>query len=234
MTWDAALTPYRGESSVLGAAVMKLRLPGQYVDEETGRGGASSLTHPLYYNYNRDYDPATGRYTQVDPIGLAGGVNTYAYVGGNPVSYFDPDGLARQRDPNGQECIDLAGEITEGAREIRDKQKEYDEDAGELPERIGPGERRAETRRGHRSIINELITINKKKQKRYTEECGGGKEIYPELCPIPEQEEEDPLFEGLPPVPPFILPRINPRPGGGGPKPGLNGFPLPQLLMLGF
>lgn len=61
---------------------LDLRLPGQVFDAETG----------LHYNYFRDYDPATGRYVQSDPIGLQGGLNTYAYVGGNPVAYIDPTG----------------------------------------------------------------------------------------------------------------------------------------------
>ena len=66
-------------------SIMNLRYPGQYFDSETG----------LSYNYFRSYQATQGRYTQSDPIGLEGGLNRFGYVEGNPLSYFDPDGLCK-------------------------------------------------------------------------------------------------------------------------------------------
>ena len=61
-----------------------LRFPGQYFDEETD----------LHYNWNRYYDPESGRYSQTDLIGFEGGdVNLYRYVNNNPINLIDTDGL---------------------------------------------------------------------------------------------------------------------------------------------
>ena len=65
------------------AFVFNLRLPGQYEDAETG----------LYYNDHRYYDPQRGQYLTPDPLGLRGGINSYAYVANNPLKYVDPTGL---------------------------------------------------------------------------------------------------------------------------------------------
>jgi RHS repeat-associated protein len=65
------------------AVTVNLRFPGQYHDAETG----------LHYNWHRYYDPETGRYVTSDPIGQAGGLNTYLYGYANPVLFTDPFGL---------------------------------------------------------------------------------------------------------------------------------------------
>ena len=66
-----------------------LRFPGQYFDAETGYN----------YNYYRDFDPSVGRYVQSDPAGLAGGINSYTYVAGHPLTERDSKGLIGEKDP---------------------------------------------------------------------------------------------------------------------------------------
>ena len=66
----------------LAGHAQNLRMQGQYLDRETG----------LHYNLFRYYDPDCGRFTQQDPIGLAGGLNLYQYAP-NALGWVDPLGL---------------------------------------------------------------------------------------------------------------------------------------------
>ncbi len=81
--WAASYRPFGGADISVAEVTNNLRFPGQYFDEATG----------LHHNHFRDYDPETGRYLQPDPIGLAAGLNPYAYVVNNPLKRADPNGL---------------------------------------------------------------------------------------------------------------------------------------------
>ena len=78
-TWGKSREEWR---SAQQTREQNLRFQGQYLDRETG----------LHYNTFRFFDPEVGRFTQADPIGLAGGLNLYAY-GKNPLTWIDPQGL---------------------------------------------------------------------------------------------------------------------------------------------
>jgi len=73
-----------GNTAPTGTVTVNHRFPGQYADQESG----------LFYNWNRYFDPGTCRYVTSDPIGLAGGLNTYSYANDNPLVYIDPEGLS--------------------------------------------------------------------------------------------------------------------------------------------
>ena len=80
MRWDLAgeafgdSAPDEGLDGDSHRFVLDMRFQGQQYDSATG----------FNYNYFRDYDSGTGRYSPSDPIGLGGGISTYSYVGGNP------------------------------------------------------------------------------------------------------------------------------------------------------
>jgi len=72
-----------GEVDPSSTITNNLRFPGQYFDAETN----------LHYNWNRYYDPRTGRYLTPDPIGLEGGIDPFVYVENDPVNKTDREGL---------------------------------------------------------------------------------------------------------------------------------------------
>ncbi|MFZ5884279.1 MAG: RHS repeat domain-containing protein, partial [Chloroflexota bacterium] len=97
---------------------LDLRYPGQMADEHSA----------LHDNWQRQYQPLLGRYTQADPIGLAGGWNRFGYGEGNPLSYTDPSGL----NP-------IVRGVVAGARRARDVWRDTNFD-GPRPSKTKPGE----------------------------------------------------------------------------------------------
>ncbi|HAL21981.1 MAG TPA: RHS repeat protein [Stenotrophomonas sp.] len=99
---DVAIWEWSNKSEVFGNQIpnadpdgdgvayeLALRFPGQQATDASG----------MFYNYQREYDPAVGRYSQSDPIGLRGGYSLYSYVEGDPLSNEDSMGLKGGRPP---------------------------------------------------------------------------------------------------------------------------------------
>jgi RHS repeat-associated protein len=74
---------YDAYGSSVGSAKTRYGFTGRERDPLTG----------LMYYRARWYDPQIGRFISEDPIGLAGGINQFAYVGNNPQNGIDPSGL---------------------------------------------------------------------------------------------------------------------------------------------
>jgi len=100
---DVAIWEWSNKSEVFGNQIpsadpdgdgvafeLALRFPGQQAT------GASEL----FYNYQREYNPVVGRYSQSDPIGFRGGYSLYSYVDGDPLSNEDSMGLKGGRPPS--------------------------------------------------------------------------------------------------------------------------------------
>ena len=85
IVWEATYEAF-GKAAVDpdSTIINNLRFPGQYWDEETN----------LHYNWNRYYDPNSGRYVSKDPLGILKGRNhLFAYSQNNSINWIDPYGL---------------------------------------------------------------------------------------------------------------------------------------------
>ena len=170
---------------------MNMRFPGQRYDSASG----------FNYNYFRDYESFVGRYSQSDPIGLEGGINTYLYSSGNPLNSSDFYGLlvlpwlpwvqpivapkpitapidpvlplpGTPRDPFNDYCRNLANKIQNTKDEIYEKRwPELLSNPQKLPWRIGPGEKLRQTGRGHEKLLNRRLRELRDLEDEYDRKC---------------------------------------------------------------
>jgi RHS repeat-associated protein len=87
-----------------GSASTRYTYTGREVDSDTG----------LMFYRARWYDPHQGRFISEDPIGLAGGINVFAYVENKPLRFTDPSGLCYQNPKPCDRSIEAVKEAANG------------------------------------------------------------------------------------------------------------------------
>ncbi|MBI9074589.1 MAG: RHS domain-containing protein [Desulfatibacillum sp.] len=129
VVWSAVYHAFgKAEVDASSTVVNNLRFAGQYFDAETG----------FHYNWNRYYDPQTGRYLKADPahslnpegIGIPflvpwlletpQDLHDYIYVGGDPINWFDSTGLEGEHTSNARPSTQQKHEDGQ-ARKKKDK-----------------------------------------------------------------------------------------------------------------
>jgi RHS repeat-associated protein len=108
IVWSADYQPFGTAAATVSTITMNLRLPGQYLDSETG----------LFQNWYRDYDAKSGRYDSFDPLGLSAGSNGYVYSFSAPLLFTDPTGLWVWGDPIAQELVNAATGFGDGVSSV--------------------------------------------------------------------------------------------------------------------
>nr|WP_315479013.1 RHS repeat-associated core domain-containing protein [uncultured Rhodoferax sp.] len=128
--------------------MLNLRFPGQYWDDEA----------KLSYNYFRSYQPGQGRYSQPDPIGLAGGWSRFTYVDVDPLGAIDPEGLAAEHTKNARPSTQQKHQEAE-ARRARDAGGEKGDKSRRPPSKKPPGYKGPWPMRGIIPLVCPLCEI---------------------------------------------------------------------------
>jgi RHS repeat-associated protein len=148
--WSADITVWGDLRNLDGERqTCPFRWPGQYEDEETG----------LYYNRFRYYDPDAGQYVSQDPIGLWGGLKSYAYVL-DPAGWIDPLGLTSKQ----------GGYVTFGKNAL-EKFKKHSQHMRETARKLGidipKGPGKPETRAAMEDFIRRVVADGNSKPGPY-------------------------------------------------------------------